>query len=66
MIAPDPSLSPSGGPASCWVKTELAEQKHVWFINRIFGGNVVAVSSRHQDGRPCFGVRIDLVDVPDG
>ncbi|HNX34933.1 MAG TPA: glycoside hydrolase family 99-like domain-containing protein [Kiritimatiellia bacterium] len=60
MIAPDPSLSPSNAfTVSCWVKTDVAEQKHVWFINRIFGGSTSSgFRLGLQDGRPCFGVPV--------
>lgn len=60
MIAPDPSLSPSNAfTVACWVKTDLAGQKHAWFINRIFGGSTSSgFRLGLQDGRPCFGVPV--------
>ena len=60
MIAPATALSPSNAfSVACWVKTDLAEQKHVWFINRIFGGSTSSgFRLGLQDGRPCFGVPV--------
>ncbi|MDD4175286.1 MAG: LamG domain-containing protein, partial [Kiritimatiellae bacterium] len=60
MIAPDTALSPSNAfSVACWVKTERAGQKHVWFINRIFGGSTSSgFRLGLQDGRPCFGVPV--------
>ena len=60
MIAYSPSLSPSNAfTIACWVKTDLAAQKHVWFVNRIFGGSTSSgFRLGLQDGRPCFGVPV--------
>ena len=55
-----PALSPTNAlTISCWVKTELANQKHVWFVNRIFGGSTsTGFRLGLQDGKPCFGVPV--------
>jgi hypothetical protein len=55
-----PSLSPTQAlTIACWVKTDLAGQKHVWFVNRIFGGSTSSgFRLGLQDGRPCFGVPV--------
>lgn len=60
MVAYAPSLSPSNAfTAACWVKTDLAGQKHVWFVNRIFGGSTSSgFRLGLQDGKPCFGVPV--------
>ena len=56
----EPSLSPSNAfTIACWVKTEAAGQKHVWFVNRIFGGSTSSgFRLGLQDGKPCFGVPV--------
>ena len=59
-IGYDPALSPTGALSiACWVKTKMAGQKHVWFVNRIFGGSTSSgFRLGLQDGRPCFGVPV--------
>jgi hypothetical protein len=59
-IPPAPALSPADAfTLSCWVKTDTAGQKHVWFINRIFGGSTTSgFRLGLQDGKPCFGVPV--------
>ena len=57
-IGYDPSLSPTNAlTVTCWVKTDTGSQKHVWFVNRIFGGSTSSgFRLGLQDGKPCFGV----------
>jgi hypothetical protein len=59
-IAYAPALSPSNAfTVSCWVKTDQADQKHVWFINRIFSGSTTSgFRLGLQAGKPCFGVPV--------
>ena len=56
----DPSFSPTQAlTIACWVKTDAAGQKHVWFVNRIFGGSTSSgFRLGLQDGKPCFGVPV--------
>ncbi|MDR2848960.1 MAG: glycoside hydrolase family 99-like domain-containing protein, partial [Verrucomicrobiota bacterium] len=59
-VAHAPALSPTNAfTLACWVKTDLPGQKHVWFINSIFGGSTTSgFRLGLQDGRPCFGVPV--------
>ncbi len=60
MVGSSPLLSPTHAlTVTCWVKTDLAGQKHTWFVNRIFGGSTsTGFRLGTQDGKPCFGVPV--------
>lgn len=57
VVENDPRLSPTAMTLECWIKTDVAEQRNHWFVNRVFGG---ATDTGYRmgilDGKPCFEV----------
>jgi hypothetical protein len=58
VVGSNPLLSPANGlTIECWVRTDVADQKSAWLVNRIYGGKTnTGYRLGILDGKPCFEV----------
>jgi len=60
VILSSPLLSPANAMTlECWVRSDSADQKNNWFVNRVYGGGTnTGYRMGLLDGKPCFEIPV--------